>query len=78
MDREPGKDILEVKDISKTIDGEKVLNHVSFRVARGDKIAFVGKTEQAATTLFQILMGEMEPDEGSQPVVFPKRQLGVF
>ena len=65
MDREPGKDILEVKDISKTIDGEKVLNHVSFRVARGDKIAFVGKTEQAATTLFQILMGEMEPDEGS-------------
>lgn len=65
MDREPGKDILEVKDICKTIDGEKILNHVSFRVSRGDKIAFVGKTEQAATTLFQILMGEMEPDEGS-------------
>lgn len=71
MDREPGKDILEVKDISKTIDGEKVLNHVSFRVARGDKIAFVGKTEQAATTLFQILMGELEPDEGSFKWVFP-------
>ncbi|MDD6612624.1 MAG: ATP-binding cassette domain-containing protein, partial [Clostridiales bacterium] len=65
MDREPGKDILEVKGISKTIDGEKILNNVSFRVARGDKIAFVGKTEQAATTLFQILMGEMEPDEGT-------------
>ena len=65
MDREPGKDILEVKNISKTIDGEKILNNVSFRVARGDKIAFVGKTEQAATTLFQILMGEMEPDEGT-------------
>ena len=65
MDREPGKDILEVKGISKTIDGEKILNNVSFRVARGDKIAFVGKTEQAATTLFQILMGELEPDEGS-------------
>lgn len=65
MDREPGKDILEVKGISKTVDGEKILNNVSFRVARGDKIAFVGKTEQAATTLFQILMGELEPDEGT-------------
>ncbi len=65
MDREPGKDILEVSGISKTIDGEKILNNVSFRVARGDKIAFVGKTEQAATTLFQILMGEMEPDSGT-------------
>ncbi len=65
MDREPGKDILEVSGISKTIDGEKILNNVSFHVARGDKIAFVGKTEQAATTLFQILMGEMEPDEGT-------------
>jgi ATPase subunit of ABC transporter with duplicated ATPase domains len=65
MDREPGKDILEVSGISKTIDGEKVLNNVSFRVSRGDKIAFVGKTEQAATALFQILMGEMEPDEGT-------------
>ena len=65
MDREPGKDILEVSGISKTIDGEKILNNVSFRVARGDKIAFVGETEQAATTLFQILMGELEPDEGT-------------
>lgn len=65
MDREPGKDILEVSGICKTIDGEKILNNVSFRVARGDKIAFVGKTEQAATALFQILMGEMEPDEGT-------------
>ncbi len=65
MDREAGKDILEVSGISKTIDGEKILNNVSFRVAKGDKIAFVGKTEQAATTLFQILMGEMEPDEGT-------------
>ena len=65
MDREPGKDILEVSGISKTIDGEKILNNVSFRVARGDKIAFVGETEQAATMLFQILMGELEPDEGT-------------
>ncbi len=64
MDREPGKEILFVEDISKTIDGVKVLNHVSFRLGRNDKIAFVGD-EIAATTLFQILMGELEPDEGT-------------
>lgn len=65
MDREPGKEILTVEDISKTVDGVKVLNKVSFRVNKGDKIAFVGENDIANTTLFQILMGELEPDEGS-------------
>ena len=65
MDREAGKDILEVNGISKTVDGEKVLHNVTFRAAKGDKIAFVSENEIANTTLFQILMGEMEPDEGS-------------
>ena len=65
MDREPGKEILEVKDLSKTIDGVKVLDRVSFRLNRGDKVGFVGENEIAVTTLFRILMEEMEPDEGS-------------
>lgn len=65
MDREPGKDILAVEGISKTIDGVKVLNNVTFRVNKGDKIAFVGENEIANTTLFKIIMGEMEPDEGT-------------
>lgn len=65
MDREPGKEILTVEDISKTVDGVQVLNHVSFRVNKGDKIAFVSNNEIANTTLFKILMGELEPDEGS-------------
>ncbi len=64
-DREVGNDILEVNGISKTIGGRKVLDNVSFIVQAGDKIAFAGKDEVARTTLFQILMGEMEPDEGS-------------
>ena len=54
-----------VEDISKTVDGVKVLNKVSFRVNKGDKIAFVGGNDIANTTLFQILMGELEPNEGS-------------
>ncbi|MBW7571725.1 ABC-F family ATP-binding cassette domain-containing protein [Caproiciproducens sp. AGMB10547] len=65
MDREPGKEILEVTNLSKTVDGVKVLNNVSFRVNKGDKIAFVGSNEIANTTLFRILMEELEPDEGS-------------
>lgn len=65
MDREAGKDILEVKGISKTIDGEKVLNNVSFIVSKGDKIGFLADNELATTTLFQILTGELEPDEGT-------------
>ena len=65
MDWEAGKEILWVEGISKTVNGVKVLNNVSFRVNKGDKIAFVGDNEIANTTLFQILMGELEPDEGS-------------
>ena len=65
MDREPGKEILTVEGLSKTVDGVKVLDNISFRVNKGDKIAFVGENEIANTTLFKILMGEMEPDEGS-------------
>ncbi|WP_343252370.1 ABC-F family ATP-binding cassette domain-containing protein [Ligaoa zhengdingensis] len=65
MDREPGKEILAVEGISKTVDGVKVLDNVSFRVAKGDKVAFVGENEIANTTLFKILMEELEPDEGT-------------
>ena len=65
QDREVGNDLLEVKNLSKTIDGRKVLNNVSFLINPNDKVAFVGTDELARTTLFQILMGEMEPDEGS-------------
>jgi len=65
MDREPGKEILEVVGLSKTVDGVKVLNNVSFRVNKSDKIAFVGSNEIANTTLFKILMEEIEPDEGT-------------
>ena len=64
-ERPCGNVILEVKNLSKTIDGEKVLNNVSFIVNSKDKIAFVGKNSLAKTTLFQILAGEMEPDSGS-------------
>ena len=64
-EREIGNEVLSVEGISKTINGEKVLNQVSFIVGHDDKIAFVGGNELAKTTLFQILMGEMEPDEGS-------------
>lgn len=65
IDREPGKEILTVEDISHSVDGVQVLSHVSFRVNKGDKIAFVGDDEIAATTLFQILSEELAPDEGS-------------
>ncbi|MEF9933842.1 ABC-F family ATP-binding cassette domain-containing protein [Clostridium sp.] len=64
-EREVGNDILVVENLSKTIDGVKVLNDVSFRVSKGDKIAFEGSNEIANTTLFKILAGEMEPDAGS-------------
>ena len=64
-EREVGKDILFVTDVSKTIDGVKLLDHVSFIVGKNDKIAFVGENELAQTTMFKILMGELEPDEGS-------------
>lgn len=64
-DREVGNDILFVENLSKTIDGVKVLNDVTFRVSKDDKIAFTGNNEIANTTLFKILSGEMEPDSGS-------------
>ena len=64
-DREIGNEVLTVEHLSKTINGEKVLDDISFVVGHDDKIAFVGSNEIAKTTLFQILVGEMEPDEGS-------------
>ncbi len=63
--REIGNEVLTVEHLSKTIDGVKVLDDISFIVGREDKIAFVGANEIAKTTLFRILMGELEPDEGS-------------
>ena len=64
-DREAGKEILEVKNISKTVNGEKILDNVTFTVKRDDKIAFLSDNELAKTVLFQIIAGEIEPDEGS-------------
>jgi ATPase subunit of ABC transporter with duplicated ATPase domains len=64
-DREIGNEVLTVEHLSKTINGEKVLNDISFVMGHDDKIAFVGSNELAKTTLFQILAGELEPDEGS-------------
>ncbi|WP_022765413.1 ABC-F family ATP-binding cassette domain-containing protein [Butyrivibrio sp. XPD2006] len=64
-DREIGNEVLTVDGISKTVNGEKVLDNISFVVQHDDKIAFVGGNELAKTTLFQILMGEIEPDEGT-------------
>lgn len=64
-DREVGNEILTVENLSKTIDGVKVLNNISFRVNRDEKIAFIGETELAQTTFFKIISGEIEPDEGS-------------
>ena len=63
-DREPGREILQVKNISKTIDGVKLLDKVSFDVKERNKIAFLADNELAKTVLFQIIEGEMEPDEG--------------
>ena len=65
MDREPGKEILSVEGISKTIDGEKVLNNVSFRLEKGNKVAFLSENENAVTALFDILMEKTQPDEGT-------------
>ncbi len=83
--REIGNEVLMVEDLSKTIDGEKILDHVSFTVAHDDKIAFVGGNERAKTILFQILAGEMEPDEGNykwgittSQSYFPKDNTKIF
>ena len=64
-EREIGNDVLTVENLSKTIDGEKILDHISFMIGRDDKVAFVGSNELAKTTLFKILAGELEPDEGT-------------
>lgn len=63
--REIGNEVLMVENLSKTIDGVKVLDNISFTLGHDDKVAFVGANEQAITTFFKILMGEMEPDEGN-------------
>lgn len=63
-DREPGREILQVKNISKTVDGVKLLDNISFDVKEGNKIAFLADNELAKTVLFQIIAGEIEPDEG--------------
>ena len=84
-DREIGNEVLSVENLSKTINGEKVLDNISFIVGHDDKIAFVGGNEIAKTTLFQILAGEMEPDEGSykwgvttSQAYFPKDNTAEF
>ena len=84
-DREIGNEVLTVEHLSKTINGEKVLDDISFVVGHDDKIAFVGGQELAKTTLFKILMGELEPDEGSykwgvttSQAYFPKDSTGEF
>ena len=84
-EREPGKDRLFVTEISKTVDGVKLLNNVSFIVGKEDKIALVGKNELAVTMLYKILMGEEEPDSGSvkwgasiTPAYFPKDNGAYF
>jgi len=64
-DREIGNEVLTVEHLSKTVNGVKVLDDISFILNREDKVAFVGGNELAKTTLFQILVGELEPDEGS-------------
>ena len=84
-EREIGNEVLAVDGISKTVDGVKVLDHVSFVMGHNDKIAFVGSNELAKTTLFQILAGEMEPDEGTykwgvttSQSYFPKDNTEIF
>ena len=84
-DREPGKDRLFVTEVSKTVDGVKLLNNISFIVGKEDKIAVIGKNELAVTALFQILMGLEEPDSGTvkwgasiSPAYFPKDHNDFF
>ena len=84
-DREAGAQLLSVDGISVTIEGEKVLNDVSFLVAKGDKVAFVGPDSIAKTTLFRVLAGELEPDQGefkwgvtTTQAYFPKDNSAYF
>ena len=83
--REIGNEVLMIEGLSKTIDGVKVLDNLTFNVGREDKIAFVGGNEFAKTVLFKILMGEMEPDEGTykwgvttSQSYFPKDNTEIF
>ena len=83
--REIGNEVLSVENLSKTIDGEVILDNISFNVGREDKIALVGPNEQAKTVLFSILAGEMEPDSGSykwgvttSQSYFPKDNTKIF
>ena len=83
--REIGNEVLMVENLSKTIDGGKVLDNISFTLGHDDKVAFVGANEQAITTLFKILVGEMEPDEGNykwgvttSQAYFPKDNTAEF
>ncbi|MGN0377453.1 MAG: ABC-F family ATP-binding cassette domain-containing protein [Suilimivivens sp.] len=84
-DREIGNEVLSVEGISKTINGEKILDNITFILGHDDKVAFVGGNELAKTTLFKILMGEMEPDEGTykwgvttSQAYFPKDNTAEF
>jgi len=85
IEREPGKDRLFVTELSKSIGGEKVLDNISFTMGRDDKIAFIGENENAVTTMFRILAGELEPDEGevkwgvsTTQAYFPKDNTSYF
>ncbi len=64
-DREAGKDLLRVEGITKTLDGVKVLDNISFTIIKGDKVVFINDNDLATSTLFKILMGEIQPDAGS-------------
>jgi ATPase subunit of ABC transporter with duplicated ATPase domains len=84
-ERIAGDSILEIKNVSKSIEGEEVLKHVSIKVNRGDKIAFVGSHDISKTTLFKILMNEIKPDDGefewgttTTQAYFPKENSSYF
>jgi len=64
-EREAGNNMLKVENLTKTVDGEKVLNNISFTINTGDKVVILSKNDIAKTTLFQILAGELEPDSGT-------------
>ena len=83
--REIGNEVLMVEGLYKTIDGEKIIDNLTFTLGHDDKVAFVGSNERAKTTLFQILMGEIEPDEGTykwgvttSQAYFPKDSTAEF
>ena len=84
-EREIGNEVLSVEDLTVTMDGEKVLDHVSFILNHDDKVALVGSNERAKTALFQVLAGELEPDEGTykwgvttSQSYFPKDNTRIF